>query len=384
MSGTTLKYLNLTNIGLEKVGAQKIAMALETPTCPLHTIDVSYNPLGDEGFEYLIGAVDQMKEVEDKTLKTTVFEELESNLNLKKMICHGIGITIKSCEALVDMFVERARDESGELCVDIMRNAVGEEAFELCDMFKPGKYEYKTIIAREAPASDEFGEKESSIHSMALDDSKNVSIIIPPESKDDMAVKSESEPSSPVNKVNAEGKVDAESDTKGNRGDDVTSDYHIDNKDGWATTTDDLNREIHYHKKYRKMFYSIAAHRIGNDYVTNAIESGTKKIDNIERREKYERDKKAAEEAAALQKLVEERKRLIEEARQKELERIEKEKEEKKKNRSSFWSRKKKKKRQEGEKISDSKSDKEEKTDEDDETKSDKTAKKKSRKTKRK
>ncbi len=131
LSGSAnLKILNLTNIGLESTGAEKIAMALELPNCPLHTIDVSYNPLGDEGFQHLFGAVDQLKEMEDKTLKTTVFEELESNTNLKKMICHGIGITINSCESLVDMFVERARDETGELCVDIRKNTIGEEAYD--------------------------------------------------------------------------------------------------------------------------------------------------------------------------------------------------------------------------------------------------------------
>ena len=159
LSGSSnLKYLNLTNIGLESTGAEKIAMALELPHCPLHTINVSYNPLGDEGFEHLFGAVDQMKETEDTTLKTTVFEELESNVTLKMMICHGIGITIKSCEELVDMYVERARDETGELTVDIRKNTIGEEAYELCDMFKPGKYKYKTIIAREQHQQHEESE----------------------------------------------------------------------------------------------------------------------------------------------------------------------------------------------------------------------------------
>ena len=380
MNGTTLKILKLVNIGLEKSGAEKLAMALEKPTCPLHTIDVSYNPLGDEGFEHLIGAVDQMKELEDKTLKTTVFEELESNINLKKMICRGIGITIKSCEALVDMFVERARDETGELCVDITENTVGEEAFELCDMFKPGKYKYKTIIARKSQALDERVENAQYIN----DDSKNVTIVIPPESKEDITSESGSGSLLP-NEAKTEGKGDEQPYTTGNDDEDRASDHNIDNKDGWATATDDLNRTIHYHKKYRKMFYSIAAHRVGNDYLANTIEAGTKKLDNIERREKYERDKKAAEEAAALKKLVEERKRLIEEARQKELERIEKEKQEKKKNRSSFWSRKSKKKQQNEKEDNNTKKLEEEKKDEgEEETKKDKATKKKSRKSRRK
>ena len=98
-----LKSLCLVNICMDAFGAEKLAEALKSATCPIERLDVSNNPLSDEGFRHIIGALDMLEEGHDDTLKTAVYTQLEGNTTLQHITCQSVGITLAAIEELVSM-----------------------------------------------------------------------------------------------------------------------------------------------------------------------------------------------------------------------------------------------------------------------------------------
>jgi hypothetical protein len=150
MASMSIHTLILANVSMCPRSAERLAVALKLPTCPIVKLDISFNEsLGNTGFGHIIGAVDCVEEFHDAALNTTVYKTVGGNQNLKHIKAQSVGINIAAVEQLVDMFVERPADARGELCVDISCNRLGQEDLDLCDMFAPGKYEFKQIITKE-------------------------------------------------------------------------------------------------------------------------------------------------------------------------------------------------------------------------------------------
>ena len=114
-SNTTLEYLGLYNNGITAIGAKHLKGLLNMRHSALNSIDISYNPLGDEGVDAILQSLPNMMEHVGlhHTEMTSCCASLPSALHRVKSISFTVP---KECGMISDSLASTCSLECIELC----------------------------------------------------------------------------------------------------------------------------------------------------------------------------------------------------------------------------------------------------------------------------